>query len=59
MKDHPHAVRALTLPTPTLQMPRRHAVLLVLGVLVVHLGLLAGNPLWSRPNRVSRFGHKR
>jgi len=49
MKDHPHAVRALTLPTPTQKMPRRHAVLLVLGVLVVHLGLLAGNPLWFSP----------
>ena len=49
MKDHPPAMRALALPVQTQQLPRRHAVWLVLGVLALHLWLLAGSPLWLSP----------
>ena len=49
MKDHPTAMRALGLPVPTQRLPRRYGVLLVLGVLVLHLWLLAGSPLGFSP----------
>ena len=49
MKDHPPAMRAVAQPVQTQLLPRRHAVLLVLGVLVLHLWLLAGNSLWFSP----------
>lgn len=49
MKDHPPAMRALPLPAQTQQLPLRHAVWLVLGVLALHLCLLAGRPLWLSP----------
>ncbi len=49
MKDHPPAMRALALPVQTQQLPRRHAVWLVLGVLALHLWLLAGSPVWLSP----------
>ena len=49
MKDHPPAMRALALPVQTQLLPRRHAVGLVLGVLALHLWLLAGSPLWFSP----------
>ena len=49
MKDHPPAMRALALPAQTQRLPRRHAVWLVLGVLALHLWLLAGSPLWFSP----------
>ena len=42
-------MRALALPVQTQQLPRRHAVWLVLGVLALHLWLLAGSPVWLSP----------
>lgn len=49
MKDHPPAMRALALPVQTQRLPLRQAVWLVLGVLALHLWLLAGSPLWLSP----------
>ena len=56
MKDHPPAMRALALPVQTQLLPRRHAVWLVLGVLALHLWILAGSPLWlsSEPGKPLR-----
>lgn len=49
MKDRLSAMhaRALTAPPPHLQ--RKHALMLVGAVLLLHLWLLAGSPLWFSP----------
>jgi hypothetical protein len=49
MKDHPPAMRAPTLPASPLMLQRRHGMLLVLGVLLLHVWLLTGSPLWFSP----------
>lgn len=37
------------LAAPSARLPRKHAALLVVGVLLLHLWLLAGTPLWISP----------
>ena len=43
-------MRAPVQPAQPPLLPRRHAVLLVSGVLMMHLWLLAGSPLWFSPD---------
>ena len=50
MKDRSTAMHARALPTQPHPMQRKHAWLLVGGVLLVHLWLLAGAPLWLSPD---------
>jgi Protein of unknown function (DUF3108) len=50
MKDRPPAMRAPALPASQPHLQRKHAVLLVVGVLLLHLWLLAGSPLWFSPD---------
>ena len=52
MKVHPAAMHTRALPSSPISQPhlqRKHAVLLVAGVLVLHLWLLAGGPMWFTP----------
>ena len=50
MKDRPPAMRAPALPASQPHLQRKHAVLLVMSVLLLHLWLLAGSPLWFSPD---------
>jgi hypothetical protein len=52
MKERCHAMHARALPSSPVSSPhlqRKHAVLLVAGVMVLHLWLLAGGPMWFTP----------
>jgi hypothetical protein len=52
MKVHPAVMHTRALPSSRVSPPhlqRKHAVLLVAGVLVLHLWLLAGGPMWFTP----------
>ena len=49
MKDRSLAMRARDLPASPPHLQRKHAVLLVVGVSLLHLWLLAGSPLWFSP----------
>ena len=53
MKEHAPAMQvAVPVTTPPVSPPylqRKHAVLLVAGVLLMHLWLLAGGPMWFTP----------
>jgi Protein of unknown function (DUF3108) len=52
MKERCPAMHARALPSSPVSQPhlqRKHAVLLVAGVLVLHLWLLAGGPMWFTP----------
>jgi hypothetical protein len=52
MKERCPAMHARALPSSPISQPhlqRKHAVLLVAGVLVLHLWLLAGGPMWFTP----------
>jgi hypothetical protein len=52
MKERCPAMHARALPSDPVSPPhlqRKHAVLLVAGVLVLHLWLLAGSPMWFTP----------
>ena len=52
MKERCPAMHARALPSGPVSPPhlkRKHAVLLVAGVLVLHLWLLAGGPMWLTP----------
>jgi len=52
MKDPTPVMHARALPSSPVSLPhlqRKHAVLLVVGVLLAHLWLLAGMPLWFTP----------
>lgn len=52
MKERCPAMHARALPSHPMNPPhlqRKHAVLLVAGVLVLHLWLLAGTPMWFTP----------
>jgi hypothetical protein len=52
MKERCPAMHARALPSSPVSSPqlqRKHAVLLVCGVLVLHLWLLAGTPMWFTP----------
>ncbi len=53
MKEHAPAMQvAIPVATPPVSPPhlqRKHAVLLVAGVLLLHLWLLAGGPMWFTP----------
>ena len=50
MKEHTLAMHARALPTNLPHLQRKHAVWLVSGVLLLHLWLLAGAPLWLAPD---------
>ncbi len=49
MKDHAHTMHTRALPTQQPHLQRKHAVLLVGSVLLLHVWLLAGGPLWFTP----------
>jgi Protein of unknown function (DUF3108) len=49
MKERCPAMHARALPSSPIHLQRKHAVLLVAGVLVLHLWLLAGTPMWFTP----------
>ena len=52
MKERCHAMHPRALPLSPVSPPhlqRKHAVLLVAGVIVLHLWLLAGGPMWFTP----------
>jgi hypothetical protein len=49
MKDPPPTMRPRALPVNAAYLQRRHALLLVLAVLLLHLWLLQGRPLWFSP----------
>jgi len=49
MKDRSLAMRARALPASPPHLQRKHTLLLVGGVLLLHLWLLAGSPLWFTP----------
>ena len=46
MKDRSVAMHPRAQPPDPLQLQRKHALMLVCGVLLLHLWLLAGSPLW-------------
>jgi hypothetical protein len=50
MKEHAAAMHVRALPIHTHHLQRKHAVLLVSGVLLLHLWFLAGMPLWFTPD---------
>ncbi|WP_310625142.1 DUF3108 domain-containing protein [Limnohabitans sp.] len=50
MKDRHTAMHARALPSQPHHLQRKHAVLLVVGVLLLHLWLLAGAPVWLAPD---------
>jgi hypothetical protein len=50
MKERPATMHVRALPVDAHHGHRKHAVLLVLGVLLVHVWLLAGLPLWFSPD---------
>jgi hypothetical protein len=53
MKERHPAMHARALPSSSvspIHLPRKHAVLLVTGVLLLHLWVLAGVPLWFAPD---------
>jgi hypothetical protein len=49
MKERCPAMHARALPSSPIHLQRKHAVLLVAGVLLLHLWVLAGMPLWFSP----------
>jgi hypothetical protein len=49
MKERCPVMHARALPVSPIHLQRKHAVLLVVGVLLLHLWLLAGSPLWFTP----------
>jgi Protein of unknown function (DUF3108) len=49
MKDRSPVMRALAQPVSPPHLRRKHAVLLVAGVLLLHVWLLAGSSLWFSP----------
>ena len=49
MKDRPTTMHLRAQPIRHLHLQRKHALLLVGGVLLLHLWLLAGSPLWFSP----------
>jgi len=50
MKERRPAMRATALPAQLPHLQRKHAMLLVLGVFLLHLWVLAGMPLWFSPD---------
>jgi hypothetical protein len=50
MKERHPAMHARALPVNSIQLQRKHAMLLVTGVLLLHLWVLAGMPLWFSPD---------
>jgi hypothetical protein len=50
MKERATAMHVQVLSAKPPHLQRKHAVLLVAGVLLLHLWLLAGTPLWISPN---------
>jgi hypothetical protein len=49
MKERCPAMHARALPASPIDLQRKHAVMLVVAVLVLHLWLLAGSPMWFTP----------
>jgi hypothetical protein len=49
MKERYPAMHVRALPSSPIKLQRKHAVLLVAGVLLLHLWVLAGMPLWFSP----------
>jgi Protein of unknown function (DUF3108) len=49
MKERPIAMLARATPANPIHLQRKHAVLLVAVVLLLHLWLLAGSPVWFSP----------
>jgi hypothetical protein len=49
MKDRSVAMHPRAQPIHHLHLQRKHALMLVAGVLLLHLWLLAGSPLWFSP----------
>ena len=50
MKERRPAMHARALPVKAIHLQRQHALLLVAGVLLLHLWVLAGMPLWFSPD---------
>ena len=50
MKERFPAMHARALPVSSIQLQRKHALLLVVGVLLLHLWVLSGMPLWFSPD---------
>jgi hypothetical protein len=50
MKDRYPAMHTRALPSSPIHLQRKHALLLVAGVLLLHLWVLAGMPLWFSPD---------
>jgi Protein of unknown function (DUF3108) len=50
MKERCPVMHTRALPVNSIHLPRKHVVLLVAGVLLLHLWMLAGMPLWFSPD---------
>ena len=50
MKERHPAMRATTLPAQQPHLQRKHALLLVAGVVLLHVWVLSGMPLWFSPD---------